>query len=83
MAQGLTLTFANQLRRWWVMTEIAGIHKIMNGYILSNTPANNNTVYFKDPQDAGEALATLLAKEKLTRNEPVQLDMFDNAKKIP
>ena len=68
------------------MNDVAHVYKIMNGYVLVRSPHDKNrfhltdsttTVYFKEPKDAGEAFATLLAKEKLTRTEPVQLDMFE------
>lgn len=68
------------------MNDVAHVYKIMNGYVLVSAQRNENmfkvgnTVYFKEPKDAGEAFATLLAKEKLTRTEPVQLDLFENTK---
>jgi len=71
------------------MNDVAHVYKIMNGYVLVRAPHDRNrshitdsttTVYFKEPKDAGEALAVLLAKNKLTRTEPIQLDMFENTK---
>lgn len=67
------------------MNEVATVFRITNGYVITlnepniskvNATASRNMMYFKEPQELGQAFATLLAKQKLTANEPRQLDMF-------
>lgn len=58
---------------------IAEIVQISNGYLLvSKTDANGKkeTVYFSDPTKSSEAVANMLAKQKLTQDKPFQYVLF-------